>query len=329
MGMGGGGADVSNAVNQISEMVELGLKFGEFQTQQGMRFGEQKVQQGIRFGEDQTDKGLNYGETYSDKALGELKQGVDMGKAEMKEGFERYQALNAPYRLAAYNALDGLMDTMGMARLNVSSADMANALDKKAQLSGAQQRLQASGTNLLRNLPANMDPNVRKQIEYSIQAGVDPSAIAQQLPYFNPAFSTDRDRSATQFENFRFQNANASVPRVEGEGGSGGGGMMSSLSSFGGMGGQGGAGGSSKGSLSPSDNSVFNSPDYLNPAQRSTVGSGSNRVFNPVNSYLADALSSYRDVQQAQNATNYNQQGLAAALMNGTYSQQPRVVDVF
>ena len=334
-GMGGGGAgtniDVSDAVNQISEMVQVGLQFAEHQVQQGIRFGEQKTEQGIRFGEDQLSKGLDYADPRANAALGQIATGEAMGKAELQQGYNQYQALNAPYRLAAYNALDGLMDTMGMARLNVSSADMANSLDQKAKVQGAQDKLRASGTALMSQMPRGLDPNVSRNAQYALMAGVDPQSITSQLSQAmaqqglkNPM---DRNMDATQFDRFKFTDSGVQVPKVGGQGGDNSG-------TGGGPGMGGGAGGlaqmmAMQGGLHPNQNSPFNSPDYLNPTQRTSVAGSGVSSLSPFNSYLQQALPAYQDLQRAQNAQAYGQQGLAAALTNGTTSQQPRVVDVF
>lgn len=289
MGMGGGGgADVSNAVNQISEMVELGLKFAEHQTGQAMRFGEQKTEQGISFMKEQTDKAMN-----------ELKTGTAVGKEEIRQGYEQYQALNAPYRIAAYNALDGLMDSMGMARLNISSADMANALENQAKLKGAQQQLTAAGTGLLRSLPNSVDPKTREMLQYAVSSGQDPSAIAKQFQYLTIPENT------TALDRFKLTTANASVPRVGKD--------SSGLS---------GAGESYGGGLNPSQSSPFNSYEYMQTSPQYQPTSA-------VNSYLADALSAYSTLQRAQNSVNPQQSSLAAALSSGAYSQPPKVVDIF
>lgn len=327
-GGGGGNIDVSDAVNQISEMVQVGLQFAEHQVQQGIRFGEQKLEQGIRFGEDQLDKGIGYNENQTKAAIGELKTNIETGKAELREGFNRYQALNAPYRQASYQALDGLMDSMGMARPNVSSADMAKSLDAKAVQRGAEDRLRASGIGLLNQLPANLDPNIKQQIQYAVMSGANPSTVAAQLQRIVDAqglgFGTDRDRSATQFERFKFLNSGVQVPTVggEGEGGEGGGsGAGGGMNSRGGL----------MGGLFPNANSPFNSPEYLSPTQRAMVGNPatSNRVFNPLDTYLANSLGAYQDLSRSRMSQPQSQMGLASAIQNGMYSQQPRVVDIF
>ena len=309
MGGGGGGdIDVTDAVNQISEMVEVGLQFAEHQ-----------VQQGIRFGEDQLDKGIDYAEAQSSAAINELKTSIETGKAELREGFNRYQALNAPYRLASYNAMDGLMDTMGMARPNISSADMAKVLDNKAVQRGAQDRLRASGISMLNSLPAGLDPNIRQQIQYAVMSGGDPNAIASQLQKVmelnNLEFNTGRNQS----ERFKFLNSGVRVPTQEGEGGSSGGSGLGGM--FGGSGGTSGSG-SGGGGLSPNDKSPFNAPEYINPTRGP-------QAFNPINTYLANSLGAYQDLYRANMSMPYNQQGLSAALQNGMYSQQPKVVDIF
>ena len=318
MGGGGGEVDVTNAVNQISEMVQAGLQFAEHQTQQGMRFGEQKTEQAIRFGEDQLEKGIQYAEPRAEQAMSELKTGIETGKAEIREGYAKYQALNTPYRLAAYNALDSTLDILGMPRFNVSSADLAKSMEAKAAMTGAQDRLRASGIGLLSQLPEGLPPEIRRNLEYAVMSGANPQTVSSQLKQVMSGlglnWDINRDRSATQFERFKFSNSGVNVPRLGPDGQP--------------MGGS-GSGGSSY--LNPTTGGTFNSPEYLNPAQRSTVGDPNRNtmIFNPLDSYMSNSLAAYQDLYRSQMSMPYNQQGLSAALQNGSMSQPPRVVDVF
>lgn len=95
------------------------------------------------------NQGLNYSEKYSQQAINAL-QGYDQkAQNQIQRGFQQAQALNAPQRLAAYNALDVYQDSLGLSRPVGGSFQLASALQNAAtgQPNTPQQQQVAAGFN--------------------------------------------------------------------------------------------------------------------------------------------------------------------------------------
>jgi hypothetical protein len=76
--------------------------------------------------------GLPYSENFTKQAIQAQQQAQNLARNDAEGGFQRSQGLNAPYRLAGYQALDSYMDTLTMARPEMGSFKLANALESAA-----------------------------------------------------------------------------------------------------------------------------------------------------------------------------------------------------
>ena len=72
-------------------------------------------------------QGLPYSEKYSKLASDTLMQTAQQSAQQQQQGFQQAQALQAPQRLAAYNALDAYQDMLGLSRPNMGSYQFAQA----------------------------------------------------------------------------------------------------------------------------------------------------------------------------------------------------------
>lgn len=73
-------------------------------------------------------QGLAYSEKYSQGAVDTAQAFQKQSEAAQQSGYEMAQALNAPKRLAAYNALDSYLGTLGQAQPVGGSFQLASAL---------------------------------------------------------------------------------------------------------------------------------------------------------------------------------------------------------
>lgn len=74
------------------------------------------------------NQGLQYSEKYSQKAVNTLQDYNNLAQNQMRQGFNQAQALNAPQRLATYNALDAYQRTLGLPTPVGGSFQLASGL---------------------------------------------------------------------------------------------------------------------------------------------------------------------------------------------------------
>jgi len=108
-------------------------------------------------------KGLQYSEKYSQQAINAAQDYNRVAQQQMQQGFQQAQALNAPQRLATYNALDAYQNLLGLPTPVGGSFQLAQGLQN--QISGApqtpQQQYQSQGFNqgVLQNIaPPQQQP---------------------------------------------------------------------------------------------------------------------------------------------------------------------------
>lgn len=77
--------------------------------------------------------GLPYSERFTQEAIDATKDAQKQANAAQEAGYQKAQALDAPQRLAGYNALDSYLDTLSVARPEMGSFKLANALESAAQ----------------------------------------------------------------------------------------------------------------------------------------------------------------------------------------------------
>lgn len=90
---------------------------------------------------DALQMGLPYSERFTQQAIDALNKAQEKAQSQLEQGFQRNQALNAPYRLAGYTALDSYMDTLSMARPEMGSYKLATALENTADREAALKEL--------------------------------------------------------------------------------------------------------------------------------------------------------------------------------------------
>jgi hypothetical protein len=91
------------------------------------------VEKGIAFGGNQVQQGIDFYTKQADKAIDTTQQLYNTARSDIEKGYQRSQALNAPYSMASYDALDRYMDTLGMPRFAGGSKVLANAMEKGAE----------------------------------------------------------------------------------------------------------------------------------------------------------------------------------------------------
>lgn len=79
------------------------------------------------------DQGLGYSEKYNQAAIDTTKAYQNQANEALRGGYDMAQAVQAPQRMAAYNALDRYQDTLGLARPTVGSFQLANSLENMAK----------------------------------------------------------------------------------------------------------------------------------------------------------------------------------------------------
>lgn len=77
-------------------------------------------------------QGLGYGEQYNQAAIDAVQAYNNQAQQALESGYQRAQAVQAPQRMAAYNALDAYQDTLGLARPTIGSFGLASALENQA-----------------------------------------------------------------------------------------------------------------------------------------------------------------------------------------------------
>jgi len=70
-------------------------------------------------------QGLPYSEKYSQLASDVIQTSTKQSEQQQREGFQTAQALQAPQRLATYQALDAYQDLLGLSRPTMGSAQYA------------------------------------------------------------------------------------------------------------------------------------------------------------------------------------------------------------
>lgn len=93
--------------------------------------------------------GLQYSENYSQQAIKATQAFQAQSRNDQSQGFERSQALNAPMRLAGYNALDSYLGLLGQPTPQGGSFKLASALENpiQGQQNTPQQEQMAAGFN--------------------------------------------------------------------------------------------------------------------------------------------------------------------------------------
>lgn len=79
------------------------------------------------------NQGIAQSEKYNNAAIDASKAYQGQSNQAMAQGFDMAQALNAPQRLAGYQALDAYQDSLGLSRPNVGSFQLASALENQAR----------------------------------------------------------------------------------------------------------------------------------------------------------------------------------------------------
>lgn len=95
------------------------------------------------------NQGIAQSNTYNQAAIDASKAYQQQANQALNQGYETAQALNAPQRLTAYNALDAYQNSLGLARPTVGSFQLASALENQArnQPQTAQQQQVAAAYN--------------------------------------------------------------------------------------------------------------------------------------------------------------------------------------
>lgn len=79
------------------------------------------------------NQGIAQQDKYSTAAIDASKAYQGQANQALNQGYQTAQALNAPQRLAGYQALDAYQDSLGLARPNVGSFQLAGAMANQAQ----------------------------------------------------------------------------------------------------------------------------------------------------------------------------------------------------
>jgi hypothetical protein len=78
-------------------------------------------------------QGIGQSEKYGQAAVDASKAYQTQANQALNQGFDMAQALNAPQRLAGYQALDAYQDSLGLARPQAGSFQLASALENQAR----------------------------------------------------------------------------------------------------------------------------------------------------------------------------------------------------
>ena len=94
-------------------------------------------------------QGLQYSEKYSQQAVNAMQDYNQQSNQQVQQGFQQAQALQAPQRLATYNALDAYQGTLGLPTPVGGSFQLAGAMKNSllGQPNTPQQAQQAAGYN--------------------------------------------------------------------------------------------------------------------------------------------------------------------------------------
>ncbi len=118
--MGGSGGSEGSDV-KAGDLLDVG--------QQAAQTIGAQMQKGVNFNILQTLKAFNLANESFNKAIEETKVTTAKAKAEQ-----------APYKFASYQALDGYMDTLGLARPKIGSAALAASMERKAEMDSIERR---------------------------------------------------------------------------------------------------------------------------------------------------------------------------------------------
>ncbi len=94
-------------------------------------------------------QGLQYSEKYSTQAVKAAQDYDQKAQQQMQQGYQQAQAVNAPQRLATYNALDAYQNTLGLPTPVGGSFQLASGLQHGVlgQPTTPQQAQQVQGFN--------------------------------------------------------------------------------------------------------------------------------------------------------------------------------------
>lgn len=94
-------------------------------------------------------QGLQYSQKYTQQAVNAVQDYNKLAQQQMNQGFTQAQALNAPQRLATYNALDAYQNTLGLPTPVGGSFQLAQGLQNGVlgQPNTPQQQQQTAGFN--------------------------------------------------------------------------------------------------------------------------------------------------------------------------------------
>lgn len=93
-------------------------------------------------------QGIKYSENYSQQAAQALNDYNNQAQTQLNQGMQQSQALNAPQHLAAYNALDTYLQSLGQATPQGGSFQLAQAMNNQATgqpLASPQQQQMVAG----------------------------------------------------------------------------------------------------------------------------------------------------------------------------------------
>lgn len=79
------------------------------------------------------NQGINQSSQYNQAAIDAQKVYQNQANQAMNQGFNMSQALNAPQRMATYQALDAYQDSLGLARPTNGSFQLAGAMENQAR----------------------------------------------------------------------------------------------------------------------------------------------------------------------------------------------------
>jgi len=79
------------------------------------------------------NQGMGYGEKYNQAAIDTQQAYQQQANQAQMGGYNMAQAVQAPQRFAGYQALDAYQDTLGLARPEVGSYQLANSLEQTAK----------------------------------------------------------------------------------------------------------------------------------------------------------------------------------------------------
>lgn len=122
-------------------------------------------------------QGLQYSQKYTTQAVKAAQDYNNVAQQQMKQGFQQAQAVNAPQRLATYNALDAYQNTLGLPTPVGGSFQLAQGLQNGifGQPNTTQQKQQTAGFNqgVEKMLPPQgMPPSVTRTLPPVQRKGV-------------------------------------------------------------------------------------------------------------------------------------------------------------